>query len=160
MIKYYLIFILALLVQCGNLIGDDPSLYLEPENLVGEWLQVVDVPSDVQGLYRRDTTKYEIGLDQLTDYIKFVDKSIYDPLTFKVIYPRGGAQYGYLERPEDNFRDFNDNSEAILNYKLNLGLPETTILHQASFSVPRGCSYDTLRVTIDAEIIGLKRKGL
>jgi hypothetical protein len=158
--KHYLVFFLALLVQCENFMGDDPTLYLEPENIVGEWLQVVDVPSDVQGLYRRDTTVYLIGLDQLTDYVKFVDKSIYDPLTFKIIFPRGGTQYGYLERPEDNFRDFNDNSESILNYELNLGLPETPTIHYASFAVPRGCSPDTLRVTIDSGIIGLKRKGL
>jgi hypothetical protein len=158
--KHYLIFFLAILVQCSNFMGDDPTLYLEPENIIGEWVQISEVPSDVQGLYRKDTTVYLIGLDQLSDYIKFVDKNIYDPLTFKVIYQRGGTQYGYLERPEDNFRDFNDNSESILNYELNLGLPETTVLHQASFSVPRGCSYDTLRVTVDSDTIGLKRKGL
>lgn len=159
--NYLLFFFLILFVQCGNILGDDnPSNYLEPKNITGEWLRIKEVPSDVAGLYRKDTVVYQIGLDKLTDYIKFVDKNIYDPLTFKIIYPHGGTKYGYLERPDDNFRDYDvDKQESSLNYKLYLGLPEITTQYRASFSVPNGYQADTLNVRIDSEVFGLKRKG-
>lgn len=157
-----LILFMVLWVQCGDILqGDDPAGFLEPGHLIGEWVKVSYVQSDVQGLLRIDTTTYQIGLDNLTDYIKFADKNVYDPLTFKILYQRGGTKYGYLERPDDNFRDFDVNmQESMLNYELNLGLPEITTLQKISFAVPRGCRADTLRVTIDSEVFGLKRKGL
>jgi hypothetical protein len=159
---YPLIFFLILFVQCGNILGeDDPSNFLEPENIIGEWVRVKEVPSDVAGLYRKDTTIYQIGLDKLTDYMKFVDKSLYDPLTFKIIYLKGGTLYGYLERPEDNYRAYDiEKQESSLNYNLYLGLPDITTMYRASFTVPNGYTADTLKVTINSEVFGLKRKGL
>lgn len=156
--KHYLIFFLALFIQCESILGQDQT-YLQPENITGEWLRVMEVPSDVAGLYRKDTAVYQIGLDKLTDYIKFVDKNIYKPLTFKVLYPHGGLKYGYLHEPDEDY-DW-DREESTLNYNLELGMPENTTRYQASFSVPKGFPLDTLRVTIDSETFGLKkRKGL
>lgn len=160
--KRYLMILFILFVQCGNLLGeDDASNFLEPQHITGEWYQVKEVPSDVAGLYRKDTVIYMIGLDSLSDYIKFVDRRIYDPLTFKVIYPRGGTKFGYLEKPKDDFRDFDyDRQESILNYILYLGLPEMTTKYQASFRVPNGYASDTLSITVESDKFGLKKKGL
>lgn len=162
MIKYLLI--LILLIQCSTILGeDDHQIDLKAEHLTGEWINVTEAPSEIRGLYRKDTVIYQIGLEKLTDYVKFVDKSIYDPLTFKIIYPKGGNVVGYLEKPNDfDYRDFDyDRGEAILNYKLYLGLPGVTTKDTISFSVPQGFPADTLRVTINhKEIFGLKkRKG-
>jgi hypothetical protein len=159
--NYITFFFLILFAQCATILGDeDPSNFLEPKHITGEWLRIKEVPSDVAGLYRKDTVVYQIGLDKLSDYLKFVSKNIYDPLTFKIIYPRGGTKYGYLERPGNNFRDYDmDKQESSLNYELYLGLPDIITLYRTSFSVPYGYTADTLNVKIDSEVFGFKRKG-
>ena len=161
LLKLYTLILAVLFMGCSDILGyEDPDVTLEPEQITGEWLRVTETPSDVPGLYKKDTVIYQIGLDKLTDYLKFVDKSIYEPLTFKIIYPKGGTSYGYIERPDEHYRDFDtDRQEAILNYKLYQGLPATpTLTCWIAFSVPRNHPADTLRVKTDNETFGLKKK--
>ena len=147
---------ILLLLNCGNLIGDDPQLKLDKNDLKGEWVRITEIPSDIPGLYKKDTVIYQIGLEDLTSYIKFVDKSIIDPLTFKIVYPKGGFKYGYLHDRNEEY-DW-DNETSYLMYTLELGLPQETTKYQATFLVPKNFNADTLCVTIDSEIFGLKKR--
>lgn len=150
----------VLLIQCSDILGEDPQTFMQPVNIIGEWIRVTETPSDVQGLYRKDTTIYQIGLDSLQKFVTWIDPSLYKPVTFKILYQRGGTKYGYLHEPDEEY-DW-ELEESNLKYNLDLGLPEQTTRYEINFSVPKNCPPDTLRVTLDrSEIFGLKkRKGL
>jgi hypothetical protein len=151
--KYIIIFIFSI---CFKIMAEDPQIYLQPSNITGEWIRVIEAPSDVPGLYRKDTLIYQIGLDSLQDLVYDVNKSLYKPLAFKIIYQRGGNKFGYLHDPNENY-DW-DREESSLQYHLELGLPEQLSEFDITFSIPKGYSPDTLRVTCDLEVFGLKKK--
>jgi hypothetical protein len=139
----------------GLVFSDNAQTALEPEHITGEWVRIRFVPSDIPGLYRNDTIVYQIGLNKLSDYMKFVESSITNPLTFKIIYYSGGLQYGYLHDPENDY-DWSSGISS-LNYKLELGLPENTKQSKVTFLIPEFSLPDTLCITIDSETFGLKR---
>ena len=147
--------LLLIVMQCGSLdslIGsDDARLYLEPKHIVGEWVRIVDEPSDVSGLFRKDTTIYRIGLDSLP-YDGPENKEY--PLTFYIKYDKGN-RYGYIHEPEEGY-DY-DREISYLTYRMILGLPEKTTEERAVFSMPQ---IDSLTILIGSETIGVRKKKI
>jgi len=158
--NHMLILLTAILfIQCDLLLADDPQIYLEPEDITGVWLRVVEVPSDVPGLYRKETVVYRIGLESLENVYLEDGETLYKPLTFKVIYPHGGTKYGYIHEPKEDYDWVRE--ESCLKYRLEIGLPEVTTRYAVSFTIPKGCPSDTMRVELESEVFGLKKlKGL
>ena len=151
----YLIFILLLIlifIQCESITGQqDEQLYLKTDHLKGTWVQVTEVSSEIPGLYRKDTTFYEIGLD----LPPFEDRYKDDIMTFYIQYKKG-KKYGYIYDPQEDY-DW-DRQLSSLTYTMILGLPEATTQDKAIFTIP---SSDSLIISIGSDIIHAhKHRGL
>lgn len=83
---------------------NDPKYYLSSDNLVGQWLRIKEIPSTIPGYYTKDTTTYRIGKDPLvtSDTVYYLKS----PMTYKVIYTRGGYTLGYISNPVESY-DYN-----------------------------------------------------
>lgn len=145
----YLLFLIPLFISCLISTNDDTKVYLEPDQIKGVWYHVQEISSSIPGLYEKDTTAYRIGMDSLPDtgpqYIK-------DPLTFYIHYSEGGAEYGYIYDPCEEYEW--DAEVSTLSYTLVQGLPGPTHEHTITFMMPVAGS---LWVEIDSDSFGLSK---
>jgi len=146
--RYLLLIALMLAVHCDTVAGSDPQSWLEPSHIKGVWLRIKEKPSQIPGLYQKDTTTYRIGMDSLPDTGPYYIK---DPLTFYVVYEKGST-YGYIHSPDEDFSL--DDECATLTYTLILGLPGPTTTQNVTFGMPVA---DSLKVTLGADEFGLQR---
>lgn len=153
--RYLLITILLIFIQCD--ITTQPSMTeITPDDLIGVWVRVADVQSDVPGLYKRDTIVYRIGLDPVVDTIS----GVYDKMAWSA-HGRYTSYYGLLYRPwelqGENEFDYDLHVPYIRFYlrKRNTSGYEDWNIR---FSNVRGYSKDTMDMIIGSETIGLKRK--
>ena len=136
-------------VSCSALTGYGD---LERGYFVGEWIRVSEVPVGY-GAYVKDTTIYRIGLDAyvVPDTI-YVNKD--KLLSFVIVYPRGGSDYGYLSNP------------VLIRVDLKITYTWTQLpaeaLSQITFKRPTDDDNeiisDTLNVISGTERFGLRRR--
>lgn len=155
--RYLLLFISLIFIQCFDM--QDEATQITPEDITGVWVAVREVPSDVWGLYKKDTVYYRIGLDPVVDTIS---TTVYDKLSFSA-QGKSVASYGFIYRPWETYgRDEYDYDLYVpfIVFKLRLrsgsGYNETDI----KFSYVHDSSTDTLNVFVGSEMFGLKRGGL
>lgn len=142
--------ITLLYISCDFLTGlNDPSVYLEPEYLEGEWLRITEVPSYISGLYEKDTISYRIGIDPMPDVGTGYKR---DPMAFYIHYDRG-YYYGYIYDPEENYDS--DEELSTLRYILVEGLPSYSYESYIDFSMPEE---DSLIIQYGGEVFGTRRK--
>lgn len=150
----FLFLAMLLLVQCGSLDSimgqEDSEVYLEASHITGEWLRIKDEPSDVPGLFRKDTSVYRIGIDSVP-----IPDGIYkrQPLSFFINYQRGGSLYGYIYDPDENYSW--EEEQSYLTYKYVYGLPEKTAEDIISFMMPYP---DSLTIFIGRDTVGVRKQ--
>lgn len=148
------LFLAILFTQCGpldSLMGqDDSEVYLEASHIIGEWLRIKDEPSDVPGLFRKDTSIYRIGIDSVP-----IPDGVYkkQPLSFFINYQRGGSLYGYIYDPDESYNWEEEQSYLIYNYIY--GLPEKPTEEIISFMMPY---HDSLTIFIGGDTVGIRKQ--
>jgi len=155
--KHYLIFFLALLVQC---MGQETEIL--PNDIVGEWVRVIDVQQPSGYEYVKDTVLYCIGMQKIRDSVPY---NVYDTLSFLAegIY-KDNCIDGFLYRSWDmygkNEYDY-DRNVPFIRFTLRIRKNGAYEEREAKFSYARDFSTDTIVVSIgESEPFGLKRKGL
>jgi hypothetical protein len=125
--------------------------------LVGTWYGVALIPADIPGTLKADTTWYEIReltqtqRDELLwateqDYIK-------KPLTFDVVYPRGGRDLAYIYTP-GNPRYDSETEMSSVTYKMIRDYSRNKVRGEISFEMP---DIDMLWVITGNRIITLRK---
>jgi lipocalin len=75
------------------------------KNITGVWYEVAPIPADVSSTFRFDTTWYEIRELNRAQYDEFKQVTEFsyekEPLTFDVVYSRGGRDLAYIYTPKD-----------------------------------------------------------
>jgi hypothetical protein len=160
MIKHLYLFTLMLLLQCGSILGDDMKTDILPQDLVGEWVRIADVQSDIPGLFRKDTVSYRIGMDRIIDSVPY---GSYDTLSF-IVKGRYESKAGFIYRPFDRYGKNKFDYETSMPYiEFDLRLRELVayVNYEVKFSFTRDFPTDTIVVRVGSEVFGLKkRKGL
>lgn len=155
----YLVILFISLIFIGCFDMRDEATQITPEDITGVWIAVRETPSDVWGLYKKDTVIYRIGLDPIVDTISAM---VYDKLSFNA-QGKSVSSHGFLYRPWETYgRDEYDYDLYVpfIVFKLRLrsgsGYSETEI----KFSYIKDSSTDTIDVSVGSETFGLKRRGI
>lgn len=159
--KYLSVLFLMLFTQCGSILGDNDKTEILPQDLTGEWIRIVEVQSDVAGLYKKDSVIYRIGMDRIMDSVPY---NVYDPMAFIVMSKyKANSMTGFIYRPWDqhgrNEFDYDLNVPYIV-FDLRVrkdGAYENRVIR---FAYTRDFPTDTIDVIIESEKFGLKRRGL
>ena len=159
--KNLMLISLMVLVQCGSILGQDDKSEILPKDLAGEWMRVVEVQSDVPGLYKKDSVAYRIGMGRIVDSIPY---NAYDTMAFnaKGKYEANTA-YGFIYRPWDRYgkNEFDyDLNVPYIEFNLRVRKDGAYIERTIRFAYTRDFPKDTIDVKIDSETFGLKRRGL
>lgn len=155
--RYFLLLSLILILQCFG--QDEDKTEITPEDLMGVWVRVVEVSSDVPGLYKRDTVTYRIGLDPIVDTMSYV---VYDKMSFSA-QGRYTSYFGFMFRHWDLYgKNEYDYDKDIPYISFNLRLRHSTGYEDMliRFSYTRDYPTDTIDVTVGGKTFGLKRGGL
>jgi hypothetical protein len=150
---------LIALLLTGCLEGADPDdevrIFLQPSHVVGDWILVTEEPSEIRGLYRKDTIHYRIGLDNLPSDMRPYDRDTYEPyedvLSFVTVYDRG-SDYAFIYDPEETY-DHEEDISALM-YSIVEGLPSHESKSTIVLMMPE---VDSLVIKRGSEIIGTRR---
>jgi hypothetical protein len=154
----------ALLCLFGDLLAEpseETRTWLTARYLLGTWYEIHQVQSEIPGLYRLDTTLYEIQelssvqFDQLRNLIfdSGENKPVREPLTFDIIYSKGGTKLGYIYSPAKNKYD-GETERALLTYSIVQDYTRSMAFNVVSFQMP---NTDSLCVKLGIREFGLKK---
>jgi hypothetical protein len=159
MTKNIVIFVSVIFIQCGGLLGEGMKTEILPNDIIGEWVRITDVPSDIPGLFRKDTVAYRIGVDRIIDSVPY---GSYDTLSF-IVKGRYESKAGFIYRPWDRFGENKFDYEASVPYiEFDLRMRDllSYVNYKVRFSFTRDFPTDTMVVMVGSEVFGLKkRKG-
>ncbi len=155
------ILFITLFTQCGNILGGDDKSEILPQDLMGEWVRVVEVQSDVAGLYKKDSVIYRIGMDRIVDSIPY---NVQDTMAFyaKSKYEANSIT-GFIYRSWDRYGKNNYDYDLDVPYILfDLRVRKNGAYEnrEIRFAYTRDFQTDTIDVMIESEKFGLKRRGL
>lgn len=148
-----LLFLIILATSC--LASQYDSGDFDQRYITGEWVRITEVPSDIPGLYKKESKLYRIGYDnaRIPDTVAHYKY----PISLVVVEKSGYANYGYLFNPRGG--DFDMNGSPRITYSwvelIQQSLTDITIARptDSDFNVIA----DTLVIKLGNETFGLKK---